>query len=819
MTLPGIFQISIYSLTALSGLMLAYGEEEPFPSGVTPLLCLVALFVNERHRLFRLDRLWSNVLGLAALGVTVFEFSRDRADARLVAGAHFLVYLIWIVLFQQKQAQQYWWLFALGLLQVAVGTVMTLSGWYGLLMLVYLLLALWTMAVFHLYQGAISFGAKTGGPDAWDDGAPLAPQRLHSPLDPRTTVEDAIQQDIPDRWITSRFVVGITGISVTGLALGILMFLLVPRTWLGKGEVFAGQVRSISRATTGVASEIRLGFLGRILESAEPVMEVRLYENDSSRERDRDKDKRVSLEDFAARQGLTEPLFRGNVFDVYEAGRWSNRDPESLTLTKYRSAEPGTIRQEYVLRPQASNVLFAMRPVSAGRLKPRGGLEIHNHTWVLSSRSEWRDRMEYVIYSRPFASRADAPATVGGGSKPWQFDELPYFADEELSNLELPRSGLEALKKLAASWTAPGNLRGSETMSVARRRALTIESRLKDSGEFNYSLNAEIRDPDRDPIEDFLFNRKEGHCEYFASALATMLRAVGVPARLVVGYKGAEPVNGGEYDEVQQRHAHAWVEAYFDGAWFVLDATPPGRAESVRSFGSNTVFWKSATSSLSALWATYVVSMSSNRQKETLYDPLTGTVAGGFGTFREAFDAVKDAADWIRQQFTSPGQLLTGTGALLLLGLAIALALGVALVRQAWHWSVRRNNVARGGSALSRWFGWLTGRWGSAPASQMIVEFYEKFLKLVGASGLRLQRHQTQREFAEQVERFFEEPLRSAGLTTLPRDVADLYYRARFGKIELPSSEISELDKRIGRLADALQSGNGFHRDAGQSRR
>src|SRR5262249_56352097 len=121
-----------------------------------------------------------------------------------------------------------------------------------------------------------------------------------------------------------------------------------------------------------------------------------------------------------------------------------------------------------------------------------------------------------------------------------------------------------------------------EKLPLEQRRALTLESYLRDSGKYAYTLNMAVTDSRVDPVEDFLFNRQRGHCEYFASALALMLRAIDVPSRLVTGFKGADRLGSTGPYEVQQRHAHAWVEAYLDGKWVVLDPTPAARDDDVR---------------------------------------------------------------------------------------------------------------------------------------------------------------------------------------------------------------------------------------------
>ena len=79
----------------------------------------------------------------------------------------------------------------------------------------------------------------------------------------------------------------------------------------------------------------------------------------------------------------------------------------------------------------------------------------------------------------------------------------------------------------------------------------------------------------------FLQDVREGHCEYYASALALMLRSGGVPTRMVTGYRVAERNPIGGYAIVRERHAHAWVEAFLPGeGWVTLDGTPMASAAS-----------------------------------------------------------------------------------------------------------------------------------------------------------------------------------------------------------------------------------------------
>jgi protein-glutamine gamma-glutamyltransferase len=132
--------------------------------------------------------------------------------------------------------------------------------------------------------------------------------------------------------------------------------------------------------------------------------------------------------------------------------------------------------------------------------------------------------------------------------------------------------------------------------------ALKLERELKR----RYAYTLELPGAVSDPLGDFLFNRRAGHCEDFATALAIMLRVEKVPSRVVTGFFGGERA-GGRY-VVRSGDAHAWTEAFIDGAWMRLDATPElGRAASSNAWvAALTGAWER----LEAWWRTRVMDYS-----------------------------------------------------------------------------------------------------------------------------------------------------------------------------------------------------------------
>jgi len=114
------------------------------------------------------------------------------------------------------------------------------------------------------------------------------------------------------------------------------------------------------------------------------------------------------------------------------------------------------------------------------------------------------------------------------------------------------------------------------------------------------------------PIDDFLFNQKRGHCERFASALALLLRMEGIPSRVVVGYV---PISrnwiSGDYD-IRMCDAHAWTEAWFPKrGWRLLDATPAATLQPPS-------VWSDWLEAMDFAWYSYVVNFDTSTQNAFL---------------------------------------------------------------------------------------------------------------------------------------------------------------------------------------------------------
>lgn len=290
-----------------------------------------------------------------------------------------------------------------------------------------------------------------------------------------------------------------------------------------------------------------------------------------------------------------------------------------------------------------------------------------------------------------------SPRAAGRSTK-FRFATNAFFADGTQTELT---PNQESVWPFLDQYLALDAERFPELIATARRwdaesglpkedfagRALYLTSRLRDLDEYRYDRSGVARTPGLDPLEDFVSVNKRGHCEYFAGALALMLRAVGIPSRTVVGFLVLPNENGGE-TVVRQSDAHAWTEAFIppqyfptpdspaarlldgafapspdnfpvhsswtaDGGWLRLDATPPSSEGSANSLIVGAAL---GLEFFSAIWRDYVLNFNGARQAEAFYRPAfelakSAFVAvrsfgeNGFRPFASTFERLKDAVD------------------------------------------------------------------------------------------------------------------------------------------------------------------------------
>ena len=750
MRLRDVFLVSLYVLFAEATMLLVVGEGRAFPQALGFPLVVVALILVDRRRMMRVPAWGLNVAAAIGVAAAAWEFFGELAESRLTAAAHLMVYLGWVVLFGEKTDRQYWWLLTLSVLQVAVGAVLVDAAGeplYSFLVVAFMITATWTLSVFSLQQVQGRFAAVPAAV-----GVPEGPGWFRP-----TAVVSGWQLDANQQWINPRFVLGVAGAAVGALAGGAVFFLLIPRLWLFDPSGLDVMDNDPLNPLTGFTETVQLGEIGDILESTEHVMSVGVV--------DRQTGDRVDVAELSREWGDPEPMFRGTVMVGYSSGKWERGLPDSRF--DRMPGVPATVdglRQDVQLETLGTPVLFGMHPVHGCDIDGvnRHGLYQSATGVLVGSKNRKRGRvLRYSLFSPPLK-----PGETG---RPRVLAVMTQAQKAEY--LRLPQQGLGQMTAVARRLIA--GVPSDHDLEKSRRLMEYLASE-----QFGYSLDASVDDPELDPVEDFLFRRKRGHCEYFASSLALMLRAVNIPSRLVSGFKGGTHNQISGQFVVQQRHAHAWVEAWIGARWVTLDPTPAARGDLIRELEMESRFLRDAGQMMHHSWRRYVVELSLAQQQSLFYRPLQAGMKRG----------ISIVGEFVGDLVLGVSGLASGRGAGRRWPAILAM---VALV----GWAVLAVWLVR------RWrAGWRPRtRFRNERVPVVVLPVYERYCRMVAARGcLRRRSGQTAREFAEEL---VHGPIEIAeGLGPIAVRVTNLYYAVRFGRQQPDLVEVGWIERELDRV-------------------
>ncbi|MGC8795288.1 MAG: transglutaminase-like domain-containing protein, partial [Bryobacteraceae bacterium] len=341
------------------------------------------------------------------------------------------------------------------------------------------------------------------------------------------------------------------------------------------------------------------------------------------------------------------------------------------------------------------------------------------------------------------------PAGAGGGALRYG---VHAFLPEEVAPGTLPRRPVP-LEVLQCCLELPpldpriGELarRLADGFTSAHDCSLAIQRYLRGNYRYNRKPPAE---PPGDPLAWFLFEKREGHCEYFASAMAVLLRAVGIPSRVVTGFQGGvyNPVSG--WHVLRACDAHAWVEAYLPATgWTSFDPTPPTAPPPEVSPLAWLGFYLDAAETL---WHEWVLS----------YDLAHQLVLAA----RMERSGRSLGARWLQAAGARWGKLREGAAGLGRSWLRLALAVAVAaLAATLGPHIVRRWRARRGLRRIGR---------GHASAAEGTL-LYRRMLRLLERHGYQKPPWLTPAEFAS--------ALPASDLAERVREFTRAYNRLRFG--------------------------------------
>ncbi len=319
---------------------------------------------------------------------------------------------------------------------------------------------------------------------------------------------------------------------------------------------------------------------------------------------------------------------RGTAFDAYDGRAWARtqRDlhlidhgPDAGDLVAlFRSPDPARDRVVRIdLEPIDPPVVFLPPRAVALRIKAQNQILLGEPLTIQRGAD---DELRYsgsdargLRYDVYLAGEGEALAE-------------PLAAPERSRYLALPSDLPDRVGELAHQWT--------DALPTAEAKARAIEDHLRH--EFAYDLRSPSQGKPQ-PVDHFLFESKRGHCEFFSTAMALMLRSVGIPSRNVTGFVGGTWNRFGHYYAVREGDAHSWVEAYIEpgappaasprdrvraSAWQTFDPTPASGAQPMEPPGGVYYYLRDLVEAMSQRWNTYVVGYDLRKQVR-LFDELS----------------------------------------------------------------------------------------------------------------------------------------------------------------------------------------------------
>ncbi len=597
------------------------------------------------------------------LDLLLFSAGRTLLDSMLKATVHLVLFTTVIKVFSARTHRDDAYLAMLSFLMILSSAILTVNTTYLAFFVLYTVFVISSLICYEIKR---SMDRSRGSPIVVFSRNPSSLKRALG----KTTV----------------------GLTLGMVALAALLFFAIPRYRSGYLMGLGTKPQNI----TGFSESVDLGDIGRILRSKAVVMRV--------------------LPDGDPRQfqGLK---WRGVAFDSFDGTHWYNDNTQQTPLPPAAEErfilppQPGSanrperlLHYRILLSPISSDVLFAAAVPHEiiGRMR----LLTVDGTGSLHDSQHLFSPIQYKVWSQvglpsPALLRADR----GGFSSSFRniYLSLPPRLDPRVRKLA---------EKVTLNATNPYD------------RAAAIQGYLRNS--FQYTLNPP-RSQLSDPIPNFLFVSQKGYCEYFASAMAVMLRTLGIPARLVNGFQTGAYNRFGKDFIIRDRDAHSWVEVYFPHyGWIPFDPTPPDPNPAIASP------WTDYIDTMELFWTTWIINYDFSHQLQ-----IAQSMEWNSRRFHHSIHRHLDLLRlWLIGKPSRFGRQFINNKALLVL-VACSLLASLLLAGRKWsltemrfHWAWARRSHQR---LLS---------------PQEATMTYERFLSLMGKRGYQKGAAETPQEFA-----------------------------------------------------------------------
>lgn len=520
---------------------------------------------------FVIPERWTTLLTLIYVLIYLADYF-FLSRSFLAATVHLVLFTMVVRLFSLQKTRDHYTLAVLSFLMVLASAVLTVGSVFLFSFAIFLLVAVVTFVLMEMRHS-------------------VSAEQTHA-QDPRVTFP------------SQRMVYGLVAIApvlmLMIMAGSFLIFFMLPRI----SSRYLSAYTPTSDVSTGFTDRIQLGRIGQIQQSSAVVMHIEI-QNDT--------------------RGVYDLKWRGIALSNFNGSEWSNSDDQ----IRLQPASDGSYRLAPLLKPHGA--------------APLTGRSIHYHVLM-----EPLGTNVFFLAEKPQSLQGNfRQVTMDGGGAVYDLDTdhpiTRYDADSQLGEVDSddlrlsPNTAPAGMEKYLELQPPPDGRIPKLAEEITSKapsnydKAVALEQYL--STHFGYTLELP-HSPSKDPVANFLFERKKGHCEYFASSMAVMLRSLHIPSRIITGFRGGEFNDlTGQYI-VRASDAHSWVEAYFPGSgWISFDPTPAGNAPA--GWSRMQLYIDAAAS----FWREWIINYDVGHQRTLGRDAATNS--------RHFFD---DARRWIRRQ-------------------------------------------------------------------------------------------------------------------------------------------------------------------------
>ncbi len=586
---PILWRVSIHFtvLSIIAAMLTGMGMRSSSLPALVISVSVLALVVSDHFGWIEISRTWSYVAMLCGAAIALYGYWFDRQSnvyygiSNLHAVARMLVYIQLPLMFQKKDPRlfEHWGVFIL--LEFIVAALLNDNVLFGIALIPSLVVGCATLMVLTYYLSDVQ--ADVAGAERLSFFASFWKSIQSKSAEPTHTSPIQMSSETRlDGQASRKYVFG----SWVGLLLGngVLLFAVVYFFGLPRLHTGAYEGLGYNKPMVGFSGTVSLDDVGELMLSDDLAFRMSIQESRSKLP-------------FAP---TAPPYIRGSVVEIYDGlGNWrtsleSTKVSELPLLNQLRD-EFGSGSNTHIVTIQEQARLgaaqFSVPPFFRGTNSSR--LMLNPATWCLRDTSfeekQFQSKKRYRYETSAFQLARQSPYLLDF------YDCLQDSAsNRQRTSKRAMRNQQVDMRRFAGLTALRDEILSANPAANAFEKAIALEDYLATSKIFTYSLLPKVnRENGIDPIEDFATNHRTGHCQYFASTLAIMLRSLGLPTRIVVGFRPGEYNEIGNYFVVRQRHAHSWVEVHLDrdqiqentlgipewstgGIWLRLDPTPQG---------------------------------------------------------------------------------------------------------------------------------------------------------------------------------------------------------------------------------------------------